>query len=74
MRAQGAATIPTGKDFLMLKWRYDKDEETSAEYQAPVSINCWPTTINKGFEVSVSLELTDPSIELHDVTGTIPLP
>eukprot|EP01099_Mayorella_cantabrigiensis_P006984 TRINITY_DN6037_c0_g1_i1.p1 TRINITY_DN6037_c0_g1~~TRINITY_DN6037_c0_g1_i1.p1 ORF type:complete len:500 (-),score=141.28 TRINITY_DN6037_c0_g1_i1:167-1666(-) len=63
-------SFPVGSSLSLLKWRY----QTNNEDEVPLSVNCWPTIEGNTATVNIEYELTQPNLELRDVTITIPIP
>lgn len=64
------AGFQVGRGVGVLKWRMTGKDEAAL----PLSVTCWPSADNGTSTVSVEFELTNPTLALHNVNISIPLP
>lgn len=62
--------FPLNSDIGVLKWRL----QTADEELMPLSINCWPSENDGQCDVNIEYELLQESLQLNDVTISIPVP
>ncbi|GAA5881641.1 hypothetical protein JCM16303_005524 [Sporobolomyces ruberrimus] len=67
---EGKKGFPVGQGLGVLKWRMTGTDESVV----PISINCWPSADSGNLTVNLEYELENPSLSLHNVTISIPLP
>ncbi|GAA6002692.1 coatomer subunit delta [Rhodotorula paludigena] len=67
---EGKKGFPVGMGLGVLKWRLSGTDESIV----PLSINCWPSADSGTLTVNLEYELQDPSLSLHNVVISIPLP
>uniref|UniRef100_A0A6A7FSG6 Coatomer subunit delta n=1 Tax=Hirondellea gigas TaxID=1518452 RepID=A0A6A7FSG6_9CRUS len=67
---QANKPFPINTDVGVVKWRF----QTSDDAHIPLTINCWPQEDGNGnCDVNIEYTLEDRSLELNNVTITIPL-
>ncbi|GAA6019525.1 hypothetical protein JCM10207_003732 [Rhodosporidiobolus poonsookiae] len=67
---EGKKSFPVGQELGVLKWRLNGADES----QVPLTINCWPSADSGNLTVNLEYELNNPSLSLHNVVISIPLP
>ncbi|GAA5905589.1 hypothetical protein JCM8208_005779 [Rhodotorula glutinis] len=67
---EGKKGFPIGQGLGVLKWRMTGTDESVV----PLSINCWPSADSGSLTVNLEYELENPSLSLHNVVISIPLP
>ncbi|GAA5916919.1 hypothetical protein JCM6882_000605 [Rhodosporidiobolus microsporus] len=67
---EGKKGFPVGQGLSVLKWRLSGADEGIV----PLTINCWPSADAGTLTVNLEYELTNPSLSLHNVVISIPLP
>ncbi|GAA5930908.1 coatomer subunit delta [Sporobolomyces koalae] len=67
---EGKKGFPVGQGLGVLKWRMTGTDESVV----PLSINCWPSADSGNLTVNLEYELENPSLSLHNVVISIPLP
>lgn len=67
---QAGKAFPINSDVPVLKWRFVSSDES----QMPLSINCWPSENDGRCDVNIEYELAQESMELQEVTISIPCP
>ncbi|GAA5924866.1 hypothetical protein JCM1841_006955 [Sporobolomyces salmonicolor] len=67
---EGKKGFPVGQGLGVLKWRMTGTDESIV----PISINCWPSADSGTLTINLEYELENPSLSLHNVVISIPLP